>query len=156
MFHYNTLGAQDKFGKFVLPCRTVPAGQKQPSTQERAPHWVCGLCWTLGHEGAQAGPQGSYTSPFSHCKAAEWGEQKENKGYSKAGVKVHVQEIDCVSVGVCVWHTTELLGPPADVDPSAVAVFSIGSNGCTETLTVPTWVTAKTQTIKQHGLFMSS
>lgn len=54
----------------VSPFRTIPGGQKQPSTQEKVPHWDWGPCWRWGQEGEQAGPQGSYTSPSSHCSAA--------------------------------------------------------------------------------------
>lgn len=131
------------FSKCGLPCRTVPAGQKHPSTQERVPHWEWGLRWTVGHEEEQAGPQGSYTIPLSHCRAAG------NEGNNTSIIKRPVQNkwsyrktrVRCERI---VWHTTELLGPPADVDPFMVALFSIGRNGCTETLTVPSWVTAKT------------
>lgn len=56
--------------KLVSPCLTVPTGQKHPSTQGRMPHsdWLP-HDWTLGQKEAQAGPQGSYTNPFSHCRA---------------------------------------------------------------------------------------
>lgn len=59
-------------------------------------------------------------------------------------------------VWVCVQdgpqRTTELLGPPVDVDPSPVTLFGVGSDGCTETLTVSTWVTAKTRDKQQSYL----
>lgn len=126
--------------KPILPWRTVPAGQKQPSTQERVAHWECGLCWILGHEGEQAGPQGWYSSPFSHCRAAENAE-KPRQWSTDACNKSTGRHALCG-----VWHTTKLLGPPSDVNPSAVAFFSIGGNGCAETLTVPAWVTTVTHT----------
>lgn len=40
-------------------------------------------------------------------------------------------------------RTTELLGPPAYVDPTAVTLLSVGSDGCTETFTVSSGVTTK-------------
>ena len=74
------------FSKCGLPCRTVPAGQKHPSTQERVPHWEWGLRWTVGHEEEQAGPQGSYTIPLSHCRAAG------NEGNNTSIIKRPVQK----------------------------------------------------------------
>lgn len=118
--------------------------------------------WTLlitGTWGRASWTTGIIHQPIFTLQSCGEGRKQRLQNDSKTGVKVHAQKIDRASVGVCIvclWHTTELLGPPADVDPSAVTLFSIGSNGCTETLTVPTWVTAEThtQTIKYYELFI--
>ena len=48
---------------------TVPGGQKQPSTQYRAPPLASEHGSLEGQELGQAGPQGSYCRPLSHCRA---------------------------------------------------------------------------------------
>lgn len=55
----------------VSPCRTLPGGQKQPSRQDRP--WQCsgGSRPRLRQVGGQGGPQALYSSPPSHCRAAD-------------------------------------------------------------------------------------